>query len=310
MLVAGLDLGGTNIIAGLVGPEGTIGERGKVKTPPGGPAAVVEAMAELVHDLGGEPAAVGVGAPGPVRGGVVVAAPNLKGWTGAVPLADRLTERLGVPTLVANDATAAAVGEWTWGAGRGTRFLLCVTLGTGVGGGLVLDGTPYSGAYGGAGELGHMTVQRGGALCGCGRRGCVEAYAGRASMERSARVAAAAGEQTALLDIMAERGKTRMTSSVWGKALERGDAVATRLVDEAVDALGAGLAAVINLLDLEAVVLAGGLTEQLGQPLADRVAEATWPYLLDREAERTFVCGTLEDDAGLLGAAALARARV
>lgn len=304
--MAGVDLGGTNVAAALVDGDGEVRARGKTKTPRGGPDAVIEAIADTVEGLGQRPGAVGVGAPGPVRQGVVVAAPNLAGWIEPVPLARRLAGRLGVEVVVDNDATAAAVGEWTWGAAREAGFVLCVTLGTGVGGGLVLDGAPYRGAHGAAGEIGHLTVQRAGALCGCGRRGCVEAYAGRASMERTARVAIDAGEATALADVLAERGRKRMTSSVWAEALARGDALATRLMDEAVDALGAGVAASVNLLDLDTVVVAGGLAERLGQPLVDRIATAAMPYLLDREVERRFVAGALGDDAGMLGAAAIA----
>lgn len=313
MLLAGVDLGGTNIVAALVDGDGAVLAREKVQTPPTGPAAVVEAIAGAVEALAAEgrgaPLAVGVGAPGAVRDGVVVAAPNLTGWVEPVPLGRLLSRRLGSDVVVDNDASVAAVGEWRWGAARGARFVLCITLGTGVGGGLVLDGAPYRGAHGAAGELGHMTVLLGGALCGCGRRGCVEAYAGRASMERSARVAIEAGEASALADVLAERGKRRMTASVWAEALDRRDPLATRLVDEAVTALGAGVAAVVNLLDLDTVVVAGGLAERLGDPLVERIAAATTPHVLDREAQRRFLAGALGDDAGILGAAAIASPR-
>lgn len=306
--VAGIDLGGTNVAGGLVDADHRVVERAKVKTPADGPDAVVEAIVGLVAELGTDVDAVGVGAPGPVHDGVIMSAPNLQGWTAAVPLGERLGSQLGVPVVVGNDATVGAVGEWVAGAGKGARNLLGVWLGTGVGGGLVLDGRPFSGTFGGAGELGHVVVHPGGALCGCGRRGCLEAYAGRASMERAARLRVAAGEKTALMEIMEDKGKTRMTSSVWGKAVDRGDPMATGMLDEAVGALGVAVGSAVNLLDLDTVVVGGGLTERLGQPLVDRIAAAARPCLLVPDVERRYVLAGLGDDSGIVGAAWLARA--
>jgi glucokinase len=305
--VVGVDLGGTNIVAALVSDDLQVVRRAKIGTPSGGPQDVLDAVVAVVNDLGGDPAAVGVGIPGPVMDGVVRTAPNLVGWTEPVPAARLLGERLEVPVAVDNDATVGAVGEWVVGAGRGAAFLLGVWLGTGVGGGLVLDGRPYRGAWGGAGEFGHLTIHKGGALCGCGRRGCVEAYAGRASLERMVDVAVEAGERTALPEIMAERGKDRLTSGVWARALEASDPLAARLVAEAVEAVGIGVASAVNLLDLDTVVVGGGFAEKLGQPLVDRIADAARPYLLVGDVERRFTVAALGDDAGVIGAAALAR---
>ncbi|MGH3755588.1 MAG: ROK family protein, partial [Pseudonocardiaceae bacterium] len=145
----------------------------------------MEAVAHAVAQLGGDVEAVGVGVPGPVVGGVITTAPNLPGFVEPVPMAVLLSQRLGRPAAVGNDANLGTLGEWVAGAARGAGFALGVWLGTGVGGGLILDGRPYVGAFGGAGEFGHMCVRQGGALCGCGRRGCVEAYAGRARMEQA-----------------------------------------------------------------------------------------------------------------------------
>lgn len=306
-LVAGVDVGGTNIAVAAVGADHRIVERAKKKTPSKGPAAVLDTVVDLVRGLDASCEAVGVGVPGPVNDGVVKTAPNLAGWQDAVPVADRLRDALGVPVAVGNDANVGAVGEWVAGAGRGSRFLLALWLGTGVGGGLVLDGVPYVGAFGSAGEFGHTIVHRGGALCGCGRRGCVEAYAGRASLERAVAVAQSSGRATALLDIAEEKGKRRITSSVWAKALEQGDELAVDLIDTAVDALGVAVGSVINLLDLDRIVVGGGLTGKLGQPLADRIAEAARPWMLVPDAERSIVVAELPDDAGIVGAATLAR---
>ncbi len=307
MAVAGVDVGGTNVTSALLDDDDAIYERDRCKTPSGGPGAVVDAIATLVAALPERPAAVGVGVPGPTSGGVVARAPNLRGWTGPVALADMLAERLGLPVLVDNDANVGTLGEWSSGAGRGGSCVLGVWLGTGVGGGLVLDGRPYAGAFGAAGELGHVAIQRGGALCACGRRGCLEGYAGRASMERRVEVAVAAGRGTALLNLRRSKGKRRLTSGVWAAALEQGDARATEVVDEAVDALGMAVGGAINLLDLDCVVLGGGFAEKLGQPLADRVGAAARPWALVPESPRRFVTAELGDDAGVVGAAVLAR---
>lgn len=305
--VVGVDLGGTNVTAGVVGRDHAVGRRAKAQTPAEGPAAVRDAIVALVTGLDVPLDAVGIGAPGPVSDGVVLAAPNLPGWTAPVRLQDEVAERLGVPAVVGNDATVGAVGEWVAGAGRGATNLLGVWLGTGVGGGLVLDGRPFAGTTGAAGELGHVVVRPDGALCGCGRRGCVEAYAGRASMERVVAMRVAAGETTALTAIAAAKGRARLTSSVWARACAEGDALATGIVDEAVSALGIAVGSAANLLDLDTVVVGGGLAEKLGQPLVDRIAEAARRAMLVPDTPRRFALAALGDDAGIVGAAALAR---
>ena len=304
-VAAGIDVGGTNIMVAAVDERHRVLARRKTRTPEG-PDAIVDAVAEALSDLD-TPVAAGFAAPGPVVDGVLQHAPNLPGFTEPVPLATLLAERLGLPVVGENDVTAGAVGEWVAGAGRGSDDLLGVWLGTGVGGGLVLGGRPWRGVSGAAGEFGHMCVRQGGAQCGCGRRGCVEAYAGRAAMEQTARTAADSGQATRLFALQQEKGKATLTSGVWAAALKEGDALATRLMDEAVDALGAAIGAALNLLDINRVIIGGGVAEKLGQPLVDRIADATGPYLMVRDAPRRFVLAELEDDSGVVGAAALAR---
>lgn len=305
MTTVGVDLGGTKIALAAVDGEHRVLARHRIVTPEG-PEAVLDAIVAGVRTLDAAPDAVGVGAPGPVTDGVLVSAPNLVGFAAPVPIAERLEQRLGVRVVAENDATAGVVGEWAAGAGRGSSFLLGVWLGTGVGGGLVLDGRPFRGAFGGAGEFGHLCVRQGGALCGCGRRGCVEAYAGRASMERAVAAAVTGGRETRLEEIRRAKGKPKITSGVWAKALEQGDELAVQVIDEAVAALGAGIGSCINLLDLDRVVVGGGLTEKLGQPLVDRIAAATVPFLMLPGPRRDFVLAELGDDAGAVGAASLA----
>ena len=305
--VVGVDLGGTKILAAHVDDEHNVTARKKVKTPVDGSGSVVAAIVGAIEELGAAPDVVGIGAPGPVADGVVMTAPNLVGWTQPVPLQQELSDALGVPVVVDNDATVGALGEWVAGAGQGSSFMLGVWLGTGVGGGLVLEGRPYRGATGAAGEFGHMVIRPDGERCGCGRRGCVEAYAGRASMERAVGVLQSGGRHSSLQAIAAERGKYRLTSSVWAQALRDGDEVATELIDEAIEAVAVGVATAINLLDLDCIVVGGGLTEKLGQSLADRVRDAAQPRILTPDAPRRFVAAQLADLAGVVGAAQLAR---
>lgn len=305
--VAGVDLGGTNIAVGLIADDHRVVDEVAVPTPREGPDAVVAAIADAIGRLAERPAAVGLGAPGPVNEGVLVSAPNLAGFVEPYPLAEQVQARIGVPVALGNDATLGLLGEWVAGAARGFRFVLGIWAGTGVGGGLILDGRPYVGAFGGAGEFGHVIVHAGGALCGCGRRGCVEAYAGRRSMEHAVAVAMEAGHPTRLRAIQEESGKDRLTSKVWKRALEEGDPLATRIVDDAVEALGIALGTVVNLLDLDCVVVGGGLAEKLGQDLADRIHAAARPWMLVPDARRTIVVAALGDHSGIVGAAQMAR---
>ena len=306
-LVAGVDIGGTNITAGLVDEEHRVVDEAEVDTPVGGPAEVVAAIRGALDELGSRPTAVGLGAPGPVSEGILKAAPNLRGFSAPVPLAAMVADETGLPVVLANDASLGTVGEWVAGAARGSRFVLGIWVGTGIGGGLVLDGRPYDGAFGGAAEFGHTIIREGGALCGCGRRGCVEAYAGRASLEHEVAIAVEAGHRTRLYEIMEEAGKDRITSKVWKRALEEDDPLATRLVGDAVDALGTALGTAVNLLDLDCIVVGGGLAEKLGQDLADRIADAARPWMLVGDADRRVVVAALGDHSGIVGGAEVAR---
>ncbi|MEJ5913284.1 ROK family protein [Pseudokineococcus sp. 1T1Z-3] len=308
--VAGVDVGGTNIQVGLVGDDHQVHERAKRPTPTEGPDAVLDTIAAMVEDVGGDPVAVGVGIPGVVHAGQVLTVPNLSGWGDDVDLVGGLAERLDPPVTLGNDANVGLLGEWVAGVAHGHRDVLGLWIGTGIGGGLILDGRPYEGSRGSAGEVGHVLVLPGGALCGCGRRGCVEAYAGRRSMAGVAASLQDSGRETELFEIMADEDKPRPTSKVWARALEEGDPVATELLDTAVEHLGVAVGSAVNLLDVDLVVLGGGLPEKLGQDLADRVEAAARPRMLRPSPELAFVVSSLGDDAGVVGAAALARASV
>lgn len=302
MPVIGVDLGGTKILAAVV-QDGRVVERAKRPTPTGGPEAVVACVAELVAGLGGA-TRLGLGTPGQVSqpAGIVIGSPNLVGWDEPVPLADLLRSATGARVSIENDVNLATEAELFAGAARGASDVLCVFMGTGVGGGLVLDGRLRRGTNGLTGEIGHAAYRRDGRRCACGLIGHVEAYAGRAAMEAEARRCHAQGEATALVDLA---GDERMKSSVFAKALATGDRVATRLLDEAVEAVAAGIAAAVMVLDLEMVVVGGGVADKLGPALVARIDDAVRARLFPGSRLRV-VPGALGDDAGVIGAAHLA----
>ncbi len=312
----GIDLGGTKIQTVVVDADSQVLGQARHPTPTsGGPADVAAAMAAALHEAadaaGVEPSAlmgVGVGSPGAIdaEAGTVSGARNLPGWAGTFALAERLGEQLGTPVSLGNDVQVATDAEVALGAGRGYRSLLGVFWGTGVGGGIVLDGKPWLGR-GAAGEIGHMVVKRGGRRCPCGRHGCLEAYAGRAAMEARAREKHADGHKTDLFKLMEHHDRTRLTSGIWARALEHGDKLATELIDEAVEALGAGVASAVNLLDCEAVVIGGGLGVRFGEPMVARIAEAMQPHLFVDARPPAIRLAALGDLGGAVGAALLAR---
>lgn len=310
----GIDLGGTKIQAVVTGPGHDVRGQARRETPTsGGPPDVVAALAEALAEAAGQAgvatadlAGVGVGAPGAIdeARGTLARAGNLPGWREAYPLAGELGERAGTRVLLGNDVQVATDAEFSLGAAREFASLLGVFWGTGVGGGIVLDGTPWLG-QGAAGEIGHMVVQPGGERCPCGRIGCLEAYAGRRAIEDRARRARDAGEPTDLFTIMEERGRDRLTAGVWSRALRREDPVATRLVADAVAALGVGVASACNLLDVEAVIVGGGVGVKLGQPYADRIREAMLPHLFADDRPPVVRVAALGDLGGALGASLL-----
>ena len=202
----------------------------------------------------------------------------------------------------------AVDGEFALGAARRNRSLLGVWWGTGVGGGIILDGKPWIGR-GAAAEIGHVVVKMGGARCTCGRDGCMEAYAGRGAMEIEARRQVKKGHETELFDIMEKRGRTRLQSGIWARALEREDPLAVKLIDRAVEALGAGVASVVNVLDVEAVVIGGGLGSRLGEPYVERIREAMQPHLFVSDRPPAVRAAALGDLGGAIGASLLVKGR-
>jgi glucokinase len=311
----GIDLGGTKIQTVVVDPNNKVlGESRRPTPTSGGPEDVAREMAVALREAAAQAklgtrdlAAVGIGSPGDAdeKTGVVSDARNLPGWTGSFPLGEHLSDQLGIPVAIGNDVSVAVQGEFELGAGKQFNTVLGVWWGTGVGGGLILDGKPWLGR-GAAGEIGHMVVKRGGARCTCGRKGCMEAYAGRAAMEIKARKEVERGAKTQLFRIMEERGRDRLTSGVWERALKHGDDLATHLINRAVAALGVGIASAVNLLDPEAVIIGGGLGVRFGEEYVSRIATRMHPHLFVPDRPPHMHVASLGDLGGAIGAALLA----
>jgi glucokinase len=315
---AGVDLGGTKIQTVVVDGRYKVLGQSRVPTPAGGgPEDVVDAIAQSLGAAADEAGlatdslvGVGVGAPGGIdaEAGEVINPPNLPGWGDAFPLGPELEQRLGARVLLGNDVSLATDAEFRLGAGKPFKSILGVFWGTGVGGGLILDGEQWVGR-GSAGEIGHVVVTEGGDRCPCGRRGCMEAYAGRGAMEARARHLHKKGEKTTLFEIMEKRGRTRLTSGIWARALAHKDKMAVDLIDRAVAALGTGVASCVNVLDVEAVIIGGGLGIRLGEPYAKRIAKAMQPHLFVDEHPPEIVVATLGDLGGAMGAALLVKTK-
>lgn len=313
-LRGGVDLGGTKIQCVVVDAANVVAGQARAPTPTqGGPAdvaaAIVAAMRAAAQDAGVQSSDlthIGVGSPGEVNAadGTVTSARNLPGWEGSFTLGPELAQQLGAAVALGNDVQVATNAEAELGAGRKYDSMLGVFWGTGVGGGIVLGGKPWLG-QGGAGEIGHVVVKIDGAPCPCGRQGCMEAYAGRNAMERRARELHDKGEHTDLFKIAHKRGRERLTSGIWAAALERKDPLATKLIARAVEALGAGVASVDNVLDIEIIILGGGLGVRLGQPYADRIAAAMLPHLFHDHRPPPVVVAELGDLGGAIGASLL-----
>ena len=313
-LRGGIDLGGTKIQTAIVDPAGKVQGEARQATPTtGGPADVAEAMAAAMKEAAdaagvksSELEGVGIGSPGDAdeKTGVVSGARNLPGWNGSFPLGETLSKALGTKVRVGNDVQVATEAEFHLGAAREFSSLLGVFWGTGVGGGLVLDGKPWLGR-GAAGEIGHMVIKRGGAKCPCGRKGCMEAYAGRGAMEAEARRQHSEGVKTDLFKLMEKHGKDRLTSGVWERALDDGDDLTEKLIERAVEALGTGIASAVNLIDPEAVVLGGGLGIRFGARLMDPLTKEMGKHLFVDERPPAVRVASLGDLGGAIGASLL-----
>ena len=311
--VLGVDMGGTHIRAAAIAPEGPgrILVRRQVRTEAAaGLDAVVGRLAAVVAEAAAAAAVppdapVGVALPGPVdpRTGVVSFAPNL-GWRD-VPIRDLLRERLGRPVIAGNDANAAALGEWRYGAGEGTRHLVFLICGTGVGGGIIVDDRLIVGKDGLASEPGHMSVAIDGPLCHCGARGCLEAFAAGWAIARDAQQLLDSGMPSVLTQMLAE-GRGELSGALVAVAAREGDGLALEVLARAGRALGFGVASLAHIFNPEIVIVGGGVIAA-GDLLFGPMHEALARQLL-APFGRDFrvVPSELDQDAGLYGAAVLA----
>lgn len=308
----GVDFGGTNVKIGLVGGRGRVMRTAVFATPGiAAPRVFIPAVSRAIDTLARSVGlatsrlrGVGIGAPGLVdaRQGIVHHLVNVRGWRG-VPLARLLAARLRCPCAVDNDANLVALGEWSFGAGRGAEHLVCVTLGTGVGGGLVLEGGLYRGASGSAGEIGHMIVLPGGRRCGCGQRGCLEAQVGTAAILSEARAAARHG--SVALRRLAAASPLGLTPEIVSRAAQAGDAAARQIWVRVGRWLGLAVANAVNLLNPDRVVIGGGVAKAWPM-FAPSLLRTVHGLAMDVPGRTVRVVrAKLGDDAGVVGAAVL-----
>ena len=276
--VLAVDLGGTQIRAALITPDRAVhGRHAEPTRDEGGVEAVVTRIIEVVAGVRAEaeraglppPAGIGIASPGPLdpHRGIVLSPPNLRGWH-EVRIVARLSEALGLPTLLERDTNVAVMAEWRYGAARGTRDAVYVTVSTGIGGGIISDGRPLTGRDGLAGEIGHLVVELEGPACGCGGIGHVEAIASGTGIERAARELLDRGDAPVLARLA--RGGDAVDAELVSKAAEEGDSDAKALLERAWVAVGALCGSLVNLLDPEVIVIGGGIAQH--QPRLFEVA--------------------------------------
>ena len=302
----GIDLGGTNIVAALVDKNARIVAKDTVRTNmPRSTDSICDDMAMLCQKLlagAGLTFAdvpwVGIGSPGMICGNVIVYSANLDFHN--VSLAELLSQRMGVPVLLENDGNAAALGELFAGAGKGHSSLIEITLGTGVGGGIVIDGKVYSGSTGAAGEVGHMVIHPGGRLCTCGHRGCLEAYCSAVALRAMTQEALESNPESKMKDFL-KNGKVSAKTAF--DAARAGDEAGAQVVEEFLEHLAMGIANLTYILQPEIICLGGGVAyegDAIVLPLRERLAQMTH---FNENQRPQIVAGVLGNDAGLIGAA-------
>ena len=322
-LYIGVDLGGTSMRAGVVAKDGTLLGMAKRKTHPElGSDGVFERLVKTIKDATKEAevkmkavGGIGVGVPGPVdtERGVVRLAVNLgKDWTN-MPLADKLGEALGVPAYIDNDVRVGAIGEFEHGAGRDVQDMVAVFVGTGIGGGIILNGELRGGFRGGAGEVGHTVVAADNGIVGkTGQPGTVEPLASRTGMERMIKEMVAAGRKSVVPELIESVGQGRLTSSVIVEALKQNDKVMAEALAAAQRTLGLLAANLVNVLDPEMIVFGGGVTERLGEKFIAPIRKVAYANFINKQNAKLvkIVPAALKDASGVVGAAVLARKKL
>ena len=317
--VVGVDMGGTKILAAVINAEGEISQQAKTATKPKkGPDAVIKRIVRCIREAidgaklkPSQIRAVGIGSPGPLdpETGVIIFAPNL-GWSN-VPLKAELEANLSIPTFVDNDVNVGTLGESAFGAGQGVKSLVGIFVGTGIGGGIILDGKLFHGLNKTAGEVGHMIVEANGPRCGCGNFGCLEAVASRTAITRDLQKAIIKKGQKSKLTKLNGGKLDQIRSQAIAKAVKRGDKPTIKVMQRAGKYLGISVASIVHFLNPEMVVLGGGVIEAMGDSLLDPIRQAAAKYALPTTMDGVqIVEATLGDDAGVIGAAVLARQRL
>ena len=317
--VVGVDLGGTKILTGVFKNSLECIATAKLSTKPQrGVARVVERIARCVQDAVDEAdltmkniAGVGIGAPGAVNfeNGTVIFAPNMEGWEN-VPLKREMEKVLGVPVFVENDCNIAALGVYVAELKAKPRSMVGIFVGTGIGGGIVINGELYSGFGHTAGEIGHMVLDINGPRCGCGNKGCFEALASRTAIFQEIKLGLKAGQKTLLTDMLGEDLKD-LRSNDLRKAIRRGDKFVDKVVEGAAEYIGIATANLINILNPEVVVLGGGVIQALQSEMMSVIVETAKDYAMAGTMKGVeIIASDLGDDAGITGGAVLARRQI
>lgn len=313
--VIGVDLGGTNIRVAAVSPDGKTLRAERLKTGASdGYEAVIKRIVSAVNSVSQQmpvkPTAVGLAVPGAIdfAKGVVTWSPNFPDWS-RVPVASDVSALLGLPVVIENDANAAAVGEGWTGSARGVGNFVMMTLGTGVGGGVVLDGRIWRGSTGMAGEIGHIPVHEEGRMCGCGKRGCLETYASANAVAKTARERIGEEKARPLLGLVNDVPE-KIDSGVMAQCAGRGDPFCLEIFEEAGRGIGKAMAVIALTLDIAHFVIGGGMAEALPLLLAPmRQSALDHAYTLN-ESKLEIVKATLGDDAGIIGAGRMALSKM
>ena len=313
--VIGVDLGGTKILAGVFDLKlQSLGTSKFTTKPQRGPEAVIERIARCVLDVIDEcdltakqVRGVGIGAPGAVdpEHGEVVFAPNLQ-WKD-VPLVKELEKRLDLPVFLENDCKACMLGVYEQELKSKPRHVLGVFIGTGIGGGLIINGELYAGGSHTAGEIGHMVIDVNGPKCGCGNKGCFEVFASRLAIFRAIQAAIKGGEKSILTDMLGDDLKDLRSGDI-RKAIRRGDKLVEKIVEEAAEYTGIAIANLINILNPEVVVLGGGVIEALSDEMMPAILKSAKAHVLSGTFRNVdIIASKLGDNAGITGGAVLAR---
>ena len=317
--VVGVDMGGTKILAAVINAEGEIVQQTKRATKPKkGPEEVIERITRCIREAiasaelnPSQIRAIGIGSPGPLdpETGVIIFAPNL-GWSN-VPLKAKLEANLSIPTFVDNDVNVGTLGEYAFGAGQGVKNLVGIFVGTGIGGGIILDGKLFHGVNKTAGEVGHMIVEAKGPRCGCGNFGCLEAVASRTAITRDLQKAILKKGKKSKLTELNGGNLDLIRSKAIARAVKHGDKPTIKVMQRAAKYLGISVASIVHFLNPEMIVLGGGVVEAMGDSLLDPIRHAAAEYALPTTMDGVqIVAATLGDNAGVIGASVLARERL